>query len=333
MANHGLIGPHDVAALQPVAARYATALTPDLVRLIDRSDPHDPLARQFIPSADEAATTPHQHDDPIGDEAYSPVPGVVHRYRDRALLKLVHTCPVYCRFCFRRAMVGPGGDALNGAALARALAYIADHEDIVEVILTGGDPLMLSARRIEYVSQRLAAMAHVQLLRWHSRVPVVDAARITPEVIAALSAVAGTCPVTVVVHTNHARELTQPARAALRAMREAGLILRSQSVLLAGVNDDAATLADLMRALLSVGVQPYHLHHLDPAPGTAHFHVPIARGQALMDALRTIVSGLALPHYVVDIPGGYGKVPLTPSTWSPDDGTVSDHQGTKHRIT
>jgi lysine 2,3-aminomutase len=296
-------------ALAEVAARYAVAITPAMTALIDPADAHDPIAAQFLPDARELETAPGEDADPIGDHAHAPVEGVVHRYADRVLLKLVHVCPAYCRFCFRREMVGPEGDgALSGAALDAALDYIEAHPEIWEVILTGGDPFMLSARRARAVTQRLAAIDHVKILRWHTRVPAVDPARVTDEFVAALKAPHATTYV--VLHANHPRELTQEARAAIGRIVDAGIPMLSQSVLLKDVNDDAETLEALMRGLVEARVKPYYLHHLDRAPGVAHFRCGIERGQTLMGALHARASGLCQPAYVLDIPGGHGKAPL-----------------------
>ena len=316
------------ATLERVAARYAVAITPDMARLIDRDDPNDPIARQFVPDEAELRHLPEERADPLGEERLSPVPAVVHRYPDRVLLKLTHVCPVYCRFCFRRETVGPGGpQALSDAALDAALGYIAGDPSIWEVILTGGDPLMLSPRRVAEVTHRLSAIATVGVLRWHTRVPAADPGRVTEGLAAALRSPAKA--VYVAVHANHPRELTSAVRAACARLIDAGIVLVSQSVLLRGVNDDAGTLAALMRAFVEMHVKPYYLHHPDLAPGTGRFRLTIAEGQALMRALRGRLSGLAQPTYVLDIPGGHGKVPVGPG-YLQDGGRVADPSGTLH---
>ena len=295
--------------LAEVAARYAVAITPAMDALIDADDPNDPIAAQFQPSARELDVAPDELTDPIGDDAHTPVKGVVHRYADRCLLKLVHVCPVYCRFCFRREMVGPQGDGtLTGGELDAALAYIAEHDELWEVILTGGDPFLLSARRVREISERLAAIPHVKIIRWHTRIPAVDPLRVTPDLVEALR-VEGAATY-VVLHTNHARELTEQARAAIARLVDSGVPMLSQTVLLKGVNDDADTLEALMRALVEVRVKPYYLHHLDKARGTSHFRCSIAEGQELVRELHQRASGIAQPTYVLDIPGGHGKAPL-----------------------
>lgn len=312
LVEYGLAPASQLADLERVAARYAIAVTPDIVALIDPDDPNDPIARQFIPSAGELVEQPGENADPIGDEAHSPVPGIVHRYPDRVLFKLVHVCAVYCRFCFRREMVGPGkATALSDAAYRRALDYIRSRTRIWEVILTGGDPLMLSPRRLAEIIGDLAAIEHVKIVRLHTRLPVADPARITSDMVAALRLEGATT--WVAIHANHPRELTAAARAACARLTDAGIPLVSQSVLLRGVNDDAATLEALMRAFVECRIRPYYLHHGDLAPGTAHLRTTIERGQELMRDLRGRVSGLCQVEYVLDIPGGHGKAPIGPN--------------------
>ena len=295
--------------IDEVARRYAVAVSPHLLSLVDAGDPHDPIARQFLPSLEELVTLPDERADPIGDDAHSPVPGVVHRHPDRVLFKVVAHCPVYCRFCFRREMIGPGrGNALPKEVFEGALAYIACHPEIREVILTGGDPFALSSRRIAEIGQRLGEIAHVKVIRWHTRVPVVDPVRVTDELVAALHAPGAIT--WVAIHANHAREFDAEARRAIARLVDSGVPLVSQSVLLKGVNDSVAALADLMHAFVENRIKPYYLHHPDLAPGTSHFRVTIGEGMALAAQLRARLSGLAMPAYMLDIPGGFGKVPL-----------------------
>ncbi|MGY3482477.1 lysine 2,3-aminomutase [Bradyrhizobium sp. USDA 4011] len=312
LADAGLVPVAALAALEQVAARYAVAVTPELAALIDPADSADPIARQFIPSADELVEQPGENADPIGDDAHSPVAGIVHRYPDRVLFKLVHVCAVYCRFCFRREMVGPGkASALSDDAYRGALEYIRTHQEVWEVILTGGDPLMLSSRRLSEIMADLAGIDHVKIIRLHSRVPIADPERINSDMVAALRVDGATT--WIAIHANHPRELGANARAACARLADAGIPLVSQSVLLRGVNDDAAMLAALMRAFVECRIKPYYLHHGDLAPGTAHLRTTIEAGQELMRALRGRVSGLCQPDYVLDIPGGYGKAPIGPT--------------------
>jgi lysine 2,3-aminomutase len=327
----GLASAEKRAALEQVAAQYAIAITPAIAELIDRADPHDPIARQFVPDPAELEVRPQERADPIGDDAHSPVAGIVHRYPDRVLLKLTHVCAVYCRFCFRREMIGPDAAPLTAKQLDAALGYIAGHPDVWEVVLTGGDPLVLSARRIKQVVSRLAAIAHVKIIRIHTRVPIADPARITPELVRALKAKGKATYV--VVHANHPRELTEAARAACARLVDAGIPMLSQSVLLAGVNDDPQTLGALMRALVECRIKPYYLHHGDLAPGTSHLRTTIERGQDLMRALRGRLSGLCQPTYVLDIPGGHGKSPVGPNYVCQDEAgrtQIEDFRGEFH---
>jgi lysine 2,3-aminomutase len=326
LAGAGLISPDRIPALEQVAAQYAVAITPALAALIDPADPHDPIARQFLPQEAELDIRPGEDGDPIGDAAHSPVEGIVHRYPDRVLLKLTHACATYCRFCFRREMVGPGGlKTLDAAALDAAMAYIAARPQIWEVILTGGDPLALSPRRLKDAMARLEAIPHVKVVRLHTRVPAVDPALVTPELVAALTC-AGKA-VYVALHANHPREMTPAARAACARFVDAGVPMLSQTVLLKGVNDDAETLGALMRAFVETRIKPYYLHHGDLAPGTGHLRTTIDEGQAVMRALRGRWSGLCQPTYVLDIPGGHGKVPVGPGYLR--DGVVEDPNGIK----
>nr|WP_246408199.1 lysine-2,3-aminomutase-like protein [Microvirga lupini] len=331
LAEAGLVAPEELAGIEVVAERYAVAISPAMGSLIDRNDPNDPIARQFVPNEGELTITPEERADPIGDLAHSPVEGIVHRYPDRVLLKAVHVCPVYCRFCFRREMVGPQGlGTLSPEAMDKAFAYIADHPEIWEVILTGGDPLVLSPRRLTEIMQRLSAIDHVKIVRFHTRVPVVEPERIDEALIAALKCSGKTAYVA--LHANHPRELTPDARAACARLVDSGIVMISQSVLLRGVNDDPDTLAALMRAFVENRIKPYYLHHPDLAPGTSHFRLSIEEGRALVAGLRGRISGLCQPTYILDIPGGHGKAVLGPDAIRVSGGchTVSDFRGGEH---
>jgi lysine 2,3-aminomutase len=322
----GLLPHGDRAALEAVGERYAVAVPAAFAGLIEAAD--DPIGRQVLPDARELITAPHERADPIGDEAFSPLKGLVHRYPDRVLIKPLLICPVYCRFCFRREHVGPDGGLLSEAEVAAALAYIAARPQIREVILTGGDPLLLSPRRLQALLAGVEAIGHVELVRIHTRVPVAD-----PDVVSeALTATLATeLPLWLVVHANHAREFTPAARAAVRRIQGQGVPVLGQSVLLRGVNDSLEALEALFRAMLRARIKPYYLHQLDPAPGPARFHVPIAEGQALLAGLRGRVTGLAWPTYVLDIPGGHGKVPIGPGYLEAGVG-VRDPWGGRHAL-
>lgn len=331
LVSAGLVGGEARAALQPVAQRYAIAVTSSMNDLINRADPQDPIGLQFIPDPRELNVSRGEAADPIGDFAHSPLEGLVHRYPDRVLVKLTHICPVYCRFCFRREMVGPGkSDALSENDLEAIYSYIAAHHEIWEVIVTGGDPLILSPRRLQEFTTRLAAIDHVRVLRWHTRVPSVDPARVTDELARAL--VPKGKSVWLALHVNHPREMTFDCLDAVARLKRAGINLISQSVLLKGVNDTVETLAALMRAFVEAGVKPYYLHQGDMAPGTAHFRTRVEDAKALIDGLRGRVSGLAQPLYVIDLPGGAGKVPVAALSCEIDgEGwRIRDWQGYTH---
>jgi len=312
LVSAGLIAPERRNEAAAIAARYAIALTPAAARLIAPGDCDDPIARQYLPDARELIRHPAEVADPIGDGLRSPLHGLVHRYRDRVLIKLAAVCAVYCRFCFRREMIGPGGHALSAQEFAAALAYVRARPQIWEAVLTGGDPLVLSPRRIAETTIGLATIQHLKVLRWHTRLPVVAPERVTKAMARALCR-GHDKTVYVALHANHPRELTNEARAAGGGLIAAGATLVSQSVLLKGVNDDADTLEALMRAFVEARVKPYYLHHPDLAPGTAHFRVSIVSGQALMRELRRRLSGLAMPTYVLDQPDARGKTPIGPS--------------------
>lgn len=309
LIDAGLVAAEVRDGVDAVAQRYQIAITPAMMGLIDPSDPADPIAAQFVPTVSELRTTADEIGDPIGDDVRSPLHGLVHRYPDRVLLKLANVCPVYCRFCFRRETVGQGDEAaLREDDLAAALAYIEQRPEISEVIVTGGDPLVLSPRRIADVTQSVGRIDHVRVIRWHSRVPVVAPERITADLVGALKS--SNKAVVVALHTNHVRELTAPARSAIAQFVDGGVMMLSQTVLLKGINDDADTLEALLRALIACRVKPYYLHHGDLAPGTHHFRTSLDDGRRIMAELRGRLSGVALPAYMLDIPGGYGKVPV-----------------------
>ena len=310
LVGAGLLPAEALVDLRPVTETFAVGVSPQMAARIRAGGANGPVGRQFMPDRRELTVDPSERHDPIGDDAHSPLFGLVHRYPDRVLFKLVSVCPVYCRFCFRREMVGPDGDgAMSDDDIAASVAYVSARPQIREVILTGGDPLMLSARRIRAVVAELSAIPHLDIIRWHSRVPVVAPERVTAELVAALSETGKT--VVVAVHCNHADELTPEAEASLKALRRAGVMLLSQTVLLKGINDSLPALEVLMRAFLRLGILPYYLHHGDLAKGTSHFRTTLSEGLELVEALRGRLSGLAQPTYVLDLPGGAGKVPVT----------------------
>ena len=329
LAEAGLISPDQIDTMDAVAGTYAVAVPDAIARLIDPSDPADPIARQVVPDARELESREGELSDPIGDQAFSPIKGITHRYPDRLLLKPVLTCPLYCRFCFRREVVGTENGTLTEEELELAFRYIEDRPEIWEVIVTGGDPLVLSDRRLRDIIRRIDAIPHVRVIRIHTRIPIADPARVGRGLIDALKVEKG---VFIVLHCNHPRELSDEARVACDALIDSGFPVLSQTVLLRGVNDDADTLELLMRALVRNRIKPYYLHHPDRAPGTSHFWLPIAEGQAIVRALRGRVSGLCQPTYVLDIPGGHGKVPVGPGYLAENQRIVLDYQSGHHPV-
>jgi lysine 2,3-aminomutase len=327
----GLAEPERLQEIRHVAEHFAIAVTEDVAQLIDPADDRDPIAAQFVPREAELAWAVEERADPIGDERWSPLPGIVHRYHDRVLLKPTLLCPVYCRFCFRREVVGKEGAMLDQTLLARALDYIRQRPQIWELIVTGGDPFLLAPRRVADIVHILDQIPHLGVVRFHTRVPVVDPGRVSSALIEALTAEKA---VYVVIHANHPRELTTQVREAILKLSRAGIPLLAQTVLLRGVNDDAAVLEALFRGLVAMRVKPYYLHHADLARGTAHFRTGIASGQRLSRSLRGRVSGLCQPTYVLDIPGGYGKVPIGPCAagqiGSSGEWLIEDGAGVRH---
>ncbi len=325
----GLLPPDaDRAALRDVGARYAIGVPASWVARI-ASGAAPALARQVLPDAAELEDGAGESADPTGDARWSPVEGVVRRYPDRVLLKPVLACPIYCRFCFRRAHVGPEGGLLSADALDRAVAWIAGEPALREVILTGGDPLILSPRRLGDIVARLSALPRIETLRVHTRLPVAAPERVTDALVASLETDKG---LRVVVHANCADEVTGAFRDAVRRLLGAGIPVLAQTVLLRGVNDTPAALEALLRALLRARVTPTYLHQLDAAPGTARFRVPIEEGRALLAALRGRVPGDAWPTYVLDIAGGHGKVPIGPDYLDGAAGSVRDPWGEVHAL-
>jgi lysine 2,3-aminomutase len=315
LTEAGLIAASDRESLRPVANTFSVAVPTNIISPTNAGHGHPALLRQFVPDIRERLHQPEELDDPIGDGAHEAAPGIVHRYDNKLLLKVVSVCPVYCRFCFRRDMLGGDQSAtLSEAALEQAFNYIASKPQVTEVILTGGDPLILSPRRVEGLTQRLAAIAHVQRLRWHSRIPVLQPHRISSDLARSLTS--SRLTTRIAVHCNHAAEVTIESKRALKRLQTAGISLLSQSVLLRGINDNARALADVLNLFSETGISPYYLHQLDLARGTSHFRVSIRDGLKLMRHLRSQHPGIKLPSYMLDLPGGFGKVNLETSNVS-----------------
>jgi len=287
------------------------------------------LAKQFIPSLQEALIAREELNDPIGDETYSPVAGLTHRYPDRVLVKITYQCAVYCRFCFRRHKVSHAEENLSYEALEDAYKYIENNSKIKEVIFTGGDPLVLTDARLEPHLKRVETIGHVESVRFHTRVPVALPERITLTLCERLATLR-TLP-WIVIHANSASELTPAALTAIAQLRRAGLPLALQSVLLKGVNASADALEALWRAFYRIGVKPYYLHYPDLAKGTHHFRIPLSEAVKLMTSLHGRLPGLALPQLTVDIPGGHGKIHVTSESCQLIS-SASDEQGERWRM-
>lgn len=283
-------------------------LTDQVRQTMDKATIHDPVGAQYIPDDRENILQLHENPDPISDYDHSVVKGLVHRYPDRALLKITDTCAVYCRFCFRKDMVGKGQGILNKQELDDALNYIRNNKNIREIILSGGDPLTLSNRRLKDVLDQLNDIDHLDFIRFHTRTPIVNPSRIDDELIEIINA--STKPIYIVFHVNHVHEINNKIVGVFDRFSKSRSILLSQTVLLKNINDNCQALEELFTTLVKNRVKPYYLHHPDLATGTSHFRVSIQHGQNLMKQLRGNISGLCLPTYVLDIPGGYGKVPL-----------------------
>ncbi len=330
LLDRGLISAQELAGVSAVEKSYVIGVSEHVASIIRGDVRSDPIAKQYIPDMRELDVESAEMEDPIGDGVNSPVKGVVHRYPDRVLLKVTHVCAVYCRYCFRREMVGPSAEGLTSDELARALDYIRAHGEIWEVILTGGDPLVTSARQMEALMDALCAISHVKVVRIHSRVPIADPKRVTADLCAALKREKA---VYIALHINHANEITPEVERAICDLRAAGCTLLSHSVLLRGVNDCADILEVLMRRLVEIRVKPYYIYHPDMARGTGHFRLSVARGQEIMRQLLGAVSGLCQLSYMLDIPGGYGKVPVNPyyvETAADGRMILEDYQGEKH---
>ncbi|UFS70425.1 KamA family radical SAM protein [Geomonas sp. RF6] len=293
----------DSGALDAVVARYPMRITPYYLRLVTEAG--DPIWRQCVPDPLELADL-SQSPDPLDEERLSPVPGLIHRYPDRVVWVASSACAVYCRFCMRKRGVGCAGMA--SASTDAALAYIASTPGIRDVILSGGDPLMLHEDVLEGILTGLRRIPHVEIVRIGTRIPVTLPERITPKLVRLLKKYH---PLYINTHFNHPAEITAESAAACARLADAGMPLGNQTVLLKGVNDDPAVMRRLMQQLLAIRVRPYYIHQMDLVKGTAHFRTAIDDGISVLKALRGYTSGLATPHFVVDLPGGKGKVEVT----------------------
>jgi len=300
-----------VGARRALADGFPMAITPYYLGLADRSDPNCPIRRQCVPVADEAIEVVGDLRDPLGEEANEVAPNLVQRYPDRVLLLATDRCAVYCRFCTRSRMVGDGGGAKSLDALAPAFAYIESHPEIQEVILSGGDPAVMSSARLASILARIARIEHVGNVRLATRVPVTMPQRITDEFVSTIKSAHPS--IWVMTHFNHPKELTPESREACRKLADAGLPVMNQCVLLRGVNDSADTLESLFRGLVRIRVRPYYLLQMDPVRGTSHLRTPLDVGMQIVGQLQGRLSGIALPKFICDTPNGRGKVPLFPN--------------------
>jgi lysine 2,3-aminomutase len=337
--RHTLTTPAEIAALVELSAaeRAGLAAAPGLFRigatpyyfsLVDRDNPHCPVRRQIIPWGDEAHATPGELVDPLGEDSHSPTPAIVHKYPDRVLLLAVDRCAIYCRHCNRRRLVG-GDDPPAREDLEAAFDYIARTRRVRDVLISGGDPLLLSTAKLDWILGRLRAIPHVETLRIGTRVPVVLPMRIDDELTAMLRR---HHPLFVNTHFNHAKEITPEARAGCIRLVDAGIPVGNQTVLLRGVNSSLRSLRRLMRDLLKMRVKPYYLFQGDVAVGTDHLRTPVETAIELLDGMRGWMSGMAVPHLVLDAPGGGGKVPLSPSYLlesGPDQVVVRSYRGAR----
>ena len=284
-------------------------ITPYYASLISPTDPDDPLRRTMIPSMAEYDVAPGERDDPLGEEDHSPMPGLVHTYPDKILFLVTDFCATYCRYCTRSRMVGGGEFLPEKSMWSKALAYIEEHKEVRDVLLSGGDPLVLADDRLEWLLERLHAIPHVEFIRIGTKIPAVLPQRITPELVSMLRKYH---PLWMSIHFTHPNELTPESARACARLADAGIPMGSQTVLLRGVNDDVDVMKDLMVGLLKLRVRPYYIHQCDPVTGSSHFKVPVEQGLEILKALHGHTTGYAVPHYMIDAPGGGGKVPISP---------------------
>jgi lysine 2,3-aminomutase len=297
----------EIEDLKKLNGKFKMSITPYYLSLADKEDRNCPIRKQAIPVIDELNIRSEELEDPLGDDVRSPIKGITHRYPDRVLLYPTYNCAMYCRHCFRRRIVSQTDKTLTPQEMTRAIEYIEEHPEIKEVILTGGDPLLLSDQQLEDLLGKIKAIDHVKWIRIHTRVYVTLPYRITPNLIKILASVR---PLVIVTHVNHAKEITPEFKEAVDKTLKAGIMLLDQSVLLKGINDNVESLKNLFYGLLEAGVKPYYLHQCDLAQGISHFRTTVETGIKLLRQLRGFITGIGLPVYIIDTPGGYGKVPV-----------------------
>lgn len=309
LEEHMVLTPAERRGILHASNKLALAITPYFFNLIDREDPDCPIRRQVIPNEGERITSPEEMLDPVGEDSHSPVPGLVHRYPDRVLFLVTDRCASYCRYCTRSRLVSNSQGYDFHPQYEQGLAYIESHPEIRDVLLSGGDPLLLSDYKLDYLLGRLKAIPHVQFVRIGSRIPIFLPQRITP---ALCDIFRKHQPIWMSIHVNHPRECTEELKAACDRLANAGVPMGNQSVLLRGVNDDAEIMKNLVHKLLMMRVRPYYLYQCDLITGSRHLRTDVAKGIEIIRALRGHTTGYAIPQYVIDAPGGGGKIPINP---------------------
>ncbi len=304
------LSPEEIEAIEASKGRMATAITPYFAKLMDRNDSNCPIRRQAIPTMAEFHFSPADLLDPCAEDENSPVHGLVHRYPDRALLLVTDKCAVYCRYCTRRRMVGSSEKCITEEDLDEAIAYIQATKKVRDVLISGGDPLLLEDDHLERIIAKVRKAPHVEIVRIGTRVPVTLPQRITPGLASILKKYH---PLWISIHFTHPKEITKEVRRACAILAEAGIPLGSQTVLLRGINDRSAVMKRLMHELLKIRVRPYYIYQCDLAMGTEHFRTPIAVGINIIEKLRGHTTGYAVPSFVIDAPGGGGKIPIGPT--------------------
>lgn len=309
LEKHLCLNSEERAGVLLAGSKLAMAITPHFFNLIDLNNPACPIRRQVIPRFEEGQTSSIEMADPCGEDSHMPVPGLVHRYPDRVLFLVTDRCASYCRYCTRSRVVSGVGEQELQTDLERALAYLEQHREVRDVLLSGGDPLLFSNGKLEYLLTRLRAISHIEFLRIGTRVPIFLPQRITLELCQMLQKFH---PLWMSIHVNHPRELTLEVREGLEQLADHGIPLGNQSVLLAGVNDSVDTMRELLHKLILCRVRPYYLYQCDLIRGSTHLRVPVSKGIEIIEGLRGHTTGYAIPQYVIDAPGGGGKVPINP---------------------
>ncbi len=327
LSKYFTFSPEEAEGIKKALAKFRMAITPYYLSLIDPNDPYDPIRRQAIPAGEECNIAPADLNDPLHEDEDSPAPGLTHRYPDRVLFLITDMCSMYCRHCTRRRFAGQKDDESPSERIEKCLAYIEKTPQVRDVLLSGGDCLMVSDQKLEYIIQRLRKIPHVEIVRLGSRTPVVCPQRITPELCDMLKKYH---PIWLNTHFNHPNEFTPEAEQALARLANAGIPLGNQTVLLRGVNDCVHVMKKLMHELVRNRVRPYYIYQCDLSMGLEHFRTPVSKGIEIIENLRGHTSGYAVPTFVVDAPGGGGKTPVMPQyviSQSPDKVILRNFEG------